>query len=475
LREILQEYPGSLPLSSATYFVFLAGVFFLYWPLARVRALTLALILFANYLFYARWDLTLLALIPALSTIDYFIGLGLQGSKSAPVRRLLVTASIAMNLGALAFFKYMPFFLGSWANWTGVPPPQWHWGLPISLSFYCFQALTYTIDLYRHDTKGTRSYLAHLAAVSFFPTTLAGPITRVESLLSQFEKPKKLDPTVGGRALFLISLGLIKKLLIADYLAGNLVNRIFDFPNLYTGMEVLVAVYAYALELYYDFSGYTDIAIGSALLLGIKLPANFNRPYAAENIADFWRRWHITLSNWLRDYLYFSLPGKRSKIMPYFSLIITMTIGGLWHGPSWNFVIWGALHGAGLAVVRLWQALRGTKKNVGAWRYAHIFITFQFVAFAWIFFRAPDFQTATAVFGRIGSRTRALGNVSPGLWLVLAIGFIFHYLPKNWYDFSLNLYIRAPFYAQAAALIALAFGLQYVAQTGAAPFIYTKF
>ena len=462
-------------LSSSTYFIFLVGIFFLYWPLSRVRALALGLILFANYFFYARWDLTLLALIPAISTVDYCIGLGLQRSKSQTVRRALVTASIAMNIGVLAFFKYMPFFLGNWAHWTGRTAQPWNWGLPISLSFYCFQALTYTIDLYRRDSKGTTSYLAHLAAVSFFPTTLAGPITRVDSLLDQFEKPKRLDPTMGGRALFLIGLGLVKKLLVADYLAGNLVNRVFDFPNLYTGLEVLIAVYSYALQLYYDFSGYTDIAIGSALLLGIKLPANFNRPYAAENIADFWRRWHITLSNWLRDYLYFSLPGKRSKIIPYFSLVVTMVIGGLWHGASWNFVLWGAIQGGGLAFVRLWQVWKGTAKAVGFWRYFNIFVTFQFVALAWIFFRAPDFQTASAIFGRIGSNTASVANISAGLWTVLAIGFLFHYVPKKWYEISLNLYVRAPFYAQAAALLALVIGIQYVGQTGAAPFIYTKF
>ena len=167
-------------------------------------------------------------------------------------------------------------------------------------------------------------------------------------LLEQFEKRKPLEAAEGGRALFLIGLGLIKKLMIADYLGGNLVNRVFDFPNLYTGAENLIAVYAYTLQLFYDFSGYTDIAIGSALLLGIKLPANFNRPYAAHNIADFWRRWHITFSNWLRDYLYFSLPGLRSKwkIFTYMNLLITMVLGGLWHGQSWNFVIWGVIHGA---------------------------------------------------------------------------------------------------------------------------------
>lgn len=464
-------------LTSSTYFVFLAAIFFLYWSVSRVRALTLAVILFANYFFYAKWDLVYLALIPAASTCDYLFGLGLQYAQRQWVRRMLVSASLIMNIGLLATLKYMPFFLQNWSDLTGRKAPEWSWTLPVSLSFYVFQALTYTLDLYRRDTKGATSYLAHLAAVSFFPTTLAGPITRVSSLIDQFEKPKKLAAEDGGRALFLIGMGLMKKLLVADYLAGNLVNRVFDFPNLYTGSETLVAVYSYAVQIYYDFSGYTDIALGSALLLGIKLPANFNRPYAADNIADFWRRWHITLSNWLRDYLYFSLPGLRSKwkIFAYTNLVITMIVGGLWHGPSWNFVIWGALHGFGLAWVRLWQKLTGNQKAGGFQRYVNIFLTFHFVTFAWIFFRAPNFETAVLILSRIGSLTMSLANVSGPLAIVLAIAVLAHYLPKRWYDFSLGLFARAPFYAQAAALALLVIGLQYVAQTGAAPFIYTRF
>ena len=462
-------------MSQSTYFIFLVAVFALYWPVSRLRTLTLAVVLFANYFFYAKWDLFYLALIPAVSSCDYFLGLGLQSWQNRIVRRALVTASILMNVGLLAGFKYMPFFLQNWSNVTGRPAPEWHWTLPLTLSFYVFQALTYTIDLYRRDIKGTRSYLAHLTAVSFFPTILAGPITRVSSLIDQFERPKKLDPADGGRALFLIGMGLMKKLLIADFLGANLVNRVFDFPNLYSGTETLVAVYAYALQIYYDFSGYTDIAMGSALLLGIKLPQNFNRPYAAENVADFWRRWHITLSNWLRDYLYFSLPGKRVKVLSYFNLFVTMVIGGLWHGAGWTFVIWGALHGLGLVVVRLWQTRTGTAKATGVWRYVSIFATFQFVCFAWIFFRATSFDNAMLILSRIGSLSISAANLSGPLALILAIGILAHYIPKTWYDFSLQLFVKAPFYAQAAALAMLVIGLQYVAQTGATPFIYNKF
>ena len=466
-----------MSLSSSTYFIFLFGVFFLYWPLSRVRALALGVILFANYFFYARWDLYYLALIPAASVFDYLLALGMQRFASAPLRRLLVSASIAMNLSLPALAKYMPFFFENWTRATGRAAPEWHWTLPLTLSFYAFQALSYTIDVYRRDAQATGSLLAHLAAVSFFPTTIAGPITRVSSLLEQFDKPKRLAAQDGGRALFLIGMGLMKKLLVADYLAANLVNRVFDFPNLYTGSETLIAVYAYALQIYYDFSGYTDIALGSALMLGIQLPANFNRPYSALSVADFWRRWHISLSSWLRDYLYFSLPGLRSKwkIFAYANLWITMLLGGLWHGPSWNFVIWGALHGAGLVVVRVWQNVRGPSRPGALRRYLGILATFHFVTFAWIFFRASSFENAVAILSRIASLTVSFANVPAGLAVVLAIGLVAHYIPRRWYDASLSVFSRAPFYAQAAALALLVIGLQYVAQTGATPFIYNRF
>ena len=464
-------------LSSSAYFIFLVAVFLLYWPVARNRSLALAVILLANYFFYAKWDLFYLFLIPAASTCDFAIGLALERSKSKPLRRILVWSSVLLNLGILASFKYMPFFLDNYARVSGRPAPEWHWIFPLGISFYAFQSLTYTIDIYRRDAKATSSYLAYLASVSFFPTTLAGPITRVAALLPQFEKKdKSLSSADSGKAMFLIALGLTKKLLVADYLADNLVSRVFDLPKLYTGAETLIAVYAYALQLYYDFSGYTDIAIGSALLIGIKLPINFNMPYSAQNIADFWRRWHISLSNWLRDYLYFSLPGLRSKwkIFTYLNLIVTMVLGGLWHGASWNFVIWGALHGCGLAVTR---ALHGTaKEDSGGWRkVGRIFLTVNFVCFAWIFFRAPTLEAAGSVLGRIASLTVAFDNISGPVALVMAIGIVGHYFPMRWQDWIVGRFAATPFYAQAAALMLLAVALQYVSAAGVAPFIYTKF
>ena len=454
-------------LSTPVYFTFLIAVFFAFWLVNRFRLAGLAVILFANYFFYAKWDLAYLALIPAASTCDFWLGIALERTSGPWLRRLLAALSIALNIGLLVSLKYLPFVL------------QQQWTLPLGVSFYAFQSLTYTIDIYRRDAAATTDYLAYLCSASFFPTTLAGPITRLSTLIPQFQRPRLLDASTGGAALFLIGMGLVKKLLIADYLAGNLINRVFDLPKLYSGTEVLAAVYGYAFQLYCDFSGYTDIALGSALLLGIKLPVNFNRPYAAENIADFWRRWHITLSNWLRDYLYFSLPGLRSrwKIFTYLNLVITMAIGGLWHGANWTFLVWGLLHGVGLAAVRWLQVLRGNRKPSPnpALRLVRIVVTFHFVAFAWIFFRAASLETARDILSQIASLTVSFANVSAGFVIVLAVAVVSHYVPKNWYELSRDWFTRCPAYVQAAALALLVVALQYVAATGAAPFIYTRF
>ena len=451
-------------LSNPAYFAFLAGVFFAFWLARRYRLGALAVILFANYFFYARWDLIYLALIPAASACDFFIGQALGRAKDSLPRRVLITLSILLNVGLIVSVKYSP---------------RLPWMLPLGLSFYAFQSLTYTLDIYRRDAEPTSSFLAYLASASFFPTTLAGPITRLSNLIPQWSKWQMLTGEEGGRALFLIGLGLIKKLLIADFLAENLINRVFDLPKLYSGTEVLAGVYGYAFQLYYDFSGYTDIALGSALLLGIKLPANFNRPYVAENIADFWRRWHISFSNWLRDYLYFSLPGLRSrwKIFGYLNLVVTMAIGGLWHGWSGTFLIWGLWHGCGLAAHRWWLVLRGrtAASQHPAARFGRSLLTFHFVLISWVFFRASSVSTAREIFAQVFSGTVSFGNITPTFLIVLAIAIAAHFVPKQWYDRGVRLFSVAPYYAQAAALALLVVAIQHVSGSSPAPFIYSRF
>ncbi|MGO9095107.1 MAG: MBOAT family O-acyltransferase [Bryobacteraceae bacterium] len=451
-------------LTAPTFFVFLAIVFFLHWTVAPWRILRLTVLLFASYFFLARFGLWYLLLIPAAGTLDFVAGLALERLKAQSPRRLIVAFSVAMNLGIMLAVRYV----------DGAP-----YIFTLGLSFYAFQALTYTIDVYRRDVQATSSYLEHLTAVSLFPTPLAGPITRVGDLQAQFARKPALSNEQAGRALFLISLGLVKKLLIADYLANNLVNRVFDLPNLYSGFEVLAGVYGYALQLYYDFSGYTDIAIGAALLVGLNLPANFNQPYSSLSIPEFWRRWHISFSQWLRDYLYFSLPGLRSKhkVFTYGNLVITMVAGGLWHGVTWNFGIWGLLHGSGLAGTRWWQTWRGRRPPTSSRivKLACGLLTFHFVCLTWVFFRAPDLNAALAVLARIGSLTVSAENLSAGILLMMALAAVGHFLPNRWLASSIALFGRAPFYAQAALLAALVMALQFLAGAGGAPFVYSRF
>ena len=457
-----------LAAGSSTYFIFVAAVFFVYWTAPQTRLLRLGVILLANYYFCARFGLFYLALIPACGTADFLVGLGLTRYCHAGVRRLLAGVSIAVNLALLAGSRHMGAVAG---------PRGWDWIFPLGLSFYTLQALTYTLDLYRRDAEGTTSLLAYLSAVSFFPTLQAGPITRVSELIRQFAARRPLDRMEGGRALFLIGLGLLKKACIADLLADTLVNRVFDTPKLYSGAEMLLAVYAYSFQLYFDFSGYTDIARGSAQLLGIRLPANFDRPYRSANVTEFWRRWHISFSNWLRDYLYFALPGQRTKVMPYVNLVITMVLGGLWHGLTWTFAIWGLLHGAGLAATRAFIVWRGRRQEPARpWRHAlAVFGTYQFVCLTWVFFRAGSVTNALDILDRVASLSVSFENVTARFAAAMLLAGGTFFLPRPWHARAMERFAACPFYVHAGALAAVALALRYWSAGGNTAFVYSRF
>jgi D-alanyl-lipoteichoic acid acyltransferase DltB (MBOAT superfamily) len=276
----------------------------------------------------------------------------------------------------------------------------------------------------------------------------------------------------------------MKKMLIADYLGDNVVNRVFDTPTLYSGAEVLIGVYAYALQIYYDFSGYTDIAMGVSLLLGLKVPENFNRPYRSVSIPDFWKRWHITFSNWLRDYVYSSLPNAyRWKGAPYLYPILVFLIGGLWHGIGWTFVVWGLLHGVGLSVTRLFQLTRnkqfGKPRPNVALRWLSIFLTFQFVCLTWIYFRAPDLKTAQLVLQRIGSGSWTVDNISRPMIYVLLAGVLAHAIPAKWFEKVVSLFAEWPallqVVAQGAVLAGAVLLIEVLSGRGAAGFVYGNF
>jgi D-alanyl-lipoteichoic acid acyltransferase DltB (MBOAT superfamily) len=456
--------------SAAPFFVFLVAVCLLYWAsaisTARSRQLQLAVLAVANLFFLARFSLVYL-LLPFAASADFLVGLGFARSTGNSARRLLLGVSLLLNLGLLLSLKLVPLFTSSRYNWL----------FPLSLSFYCFQSLTYIIDLYFGEMKPTRNYTAYLASALFFPSMTAGPIPRTRKLLDQFSRPFRLTAEDAGRAFLLISVGLVKKLLIADYLANNLVGRVFDTPALYSSLEILAGVYAFALQLFFDFSGYTDIAMGAALLLGIQLPENFRQPYLSVNVADFWRRWHISFSEWLRDYLFDPLPKRRKyPVFSYsYAFLITFTLGGLWHGISWNFLIWGVLQGLALGVVFAWKRVRKIPSPHWWAKALGILITFHFVCFTWIIFRASTLENAFAILRGLGALTGSAANLTPLLLAIMLLAAIIHSLPPNWFDLSAAFAARAPFWVQGLAMAALVLLIQTLAGRGSAPFVYGNF
>jgi alginate O-acetyltransferase complex protein AlgI len=452
--------------SAAPFFVFLVAVCLLYWAAAGSRRLQLAVLVAANLFFLARFSLIYLAL-PLAASADFLVGHGLGKQSKPAARRLLLGVSLAINLGLLVGLKLVPLMTAG----------RFAWLFTLSLSFYCFQSLTYTIDLYFNEMPPTRSYLAYLASALFFPSMTAGPIPRQGKLLDQLVKPFAFSAEDGGRALLLIGIGLVKKLLIADYLANNLVGRVFDTPALYSSVEALVGVYAYALQLFFDFSGYTDIAMGAALLLGIRLPENFRQPYLAVNVAEFWRRWHITFSEWLRDYLFDALPKRRKHpVLSYsYAFLVTFTLGGLWHGISWTFLIWGVLHGLALGVVFAWKRIRKLPSPLWWAKLLGGLVTFHFVCFTWIFFRATSLENALAILRSLSAFTGSADNLTPLLLGVLVLAAVIHCFPPRWFDISATMAARTPFWVQGLAMAALILLIQTLAGRGSAPFVYGNF
>ena len=369
------------------------------WPLAQKLML-----LAASYYFYGQWQWHYLFLVWFSTLVDYAIGLRMPLTRHP---RRLVVLSVVVNLGFLAIFKYANWLIDTFNGASTALGSALHVTpidllLPVGISFYTFQSLSYTIDVYRRELPPRRNLLDYALAVAFFPQIEAGPIVRAREFLAELDGEQRIDFADVKRALVLIAFGYVKKVVFADNLAP-IADTVFDNPAAHGFWDCLLAVYAFAFQIYCDFSGYTDIAIGCALLLGIRFPPNFNYPYAAQSIQDFWRRWHMTLSRWLRDYLYIPLGGNRKgEVRTYANLIITMLLGGLWHGASWNFVIWGGLHGAYLAGERAflarWHLWNAANPLSAALR---VLFTFHLACLAWVFFRAHGFAQAHAMLGRL--------------------------------------------------------------------------
>jgi len=377
------------------------------------------LLLVASYVFYAAWDWRFCFLLALSTVIDYTIGLRMAADGDAVRRRRLVTLSLVSNLGILGFFKYFGFFTESLQDLAGLlgftlPSFALEVVLPVGISFYTFQTLSYTIDVYRREIEPTRAFLDFALYVSFFPQLVAGPIERARTLLPQILSRREVGWEGFRSGAWLVVWGIYKKVVIADNL-GHMVDAVFRVGAEPTSIEVVVATWAFSWQIYCDFSGYTDVARGISRMMGIDIMLNFNLPYAAVNPSDFWRRWHISLSTWLRDYLYVSFGGNRKgPVRTYVHLFLTMLLGGVWHGAAWTFVIWGAYQGVLLMVHRactpwLRQIRPESLAARAMWRALRCLVFFQFWCFGWLFFRAENLSQSADLIGRL------FGPLDPGL------------------------------------------------------------
>lgn len=485
LRDIFVYDPQAPMIFSSGIFLWLFAAFILFYLLLQRRATARLLFVTAfSYYFYYKSSGTYFFLLALVTLSDFFIARLMSRSTLRWQRNGWVILSLLINLGLLCYFKYANFLGDFFASLTGGTFTAMDIFLPVGISFFTFQSLSYTIDVYRKEITPLSNPLDYAFYVSFFPQLVAGPIVRARDFIPQIRRPLFVSSEMFGRGIFLILSGLFKKAIISDYISINFVERIFDNPTLYSGVENLMGVYGYALQIYCDFSGYSDMAIGIALLLGFHFNMNFDSPYKSASITEFWRRWHISLSTWLRDYLYISLGGNRKgKIRRYANLIITMFLGGLWHGASWNFVLWGVFHGIALAAHKFYMELTGRKKGErshGIRRFFGVLITFHFVCFCWIFFRNAEFSDSVDMLRQIFTtfRPQLFPQLLAGYWAVFALmglGYFLHFVPDSWERATAKTVIRLPLAGKAVLVVAMVYLVIQMKSSEIQPFIYFQF
>jgi alginate O-acetyltransferase complex protein AlgI len=467
-------------------FLFLFTVFYgVYVLLSKTEKPKLIFVIIFSFYFYYKSSGFYFLLLVASIIVDFFLAQWIGNSKKYWKRLSLLVLSLMANLGMLGYYKYGNLIHEMFSSMAGIDFVPLDIFLPVGISFFTFQSLSYTIDVYRRKLLPLRNFLDYSFFVSFFPQLVAGPIVRAADFLPQIHKPTFVSKEMFGRAVFLICSGLFKKAVISDYISLNFVDRVFESPALYSGLENLFAVYGYALQIYCDFSGYSDMAIGIALLLGFRFKENFDSPYQSKNITEFWRRWHISLSNWLKDYLYISLGGNRKgKIRTYINLLLTMLLGGLWHGASLKFVFWGGLHGIALAFHKLISELKfsfvpsATARNIGS--VLGVVVTFHFVCFCWIFFRATTMEVGWQVLNQITQNFNSqiffdfiLGY--KGVVILMIIGYVLHFFPKQFELSVQNQVIKFPLVLKATLLTTIVLIVVQTKSAGIQPFIYFQF
>ncbi len=461
--------------TEARFLFFFILVFGVYWAVDHLRFRKIWLLV-ASYAFYAAWDWRFLGLIIGSTVLDYFVGLKLE---NAVHPKRVVWVSVVANLGALGFFKYFNFFLESghsFFSWMGldVSMPVLSIILPVGISFYTFQTMSYSLDIYYKKMAPVRDFWDLALFVAFFPQLVAGPIVRARDFLPQLAEKKSFGQVMVRRACMLFFIGYFKKMCLSDALLSTYADQFFAEPEKYDAFSSFLGVMCYTVQIYCDFSGYSDMAIACAALLGFSLCDNFNHPYLASNITSFWRRWHMSLSSWLRDYLYIGLGGNRGgALFTSRNLMLTMLLGGLWHGAGWNFVIWGGLHGLALMIHKAWAGLAGDRqpglRTVLGWP-----ITLYFVSVLWIFFRSETFEKAWLICkSYILWDTEGARQLPTRLIWVLTGLLAVHFIArKGWVQ---PLIKRLPNWAFAVLMGVLSALALHFAATNTQPFIYFQF
>lgn len=484
-------YLPSQPLTfqSVTFFLLFA-VFYLFYALFyNNRPLRNGVMLLFSLYFYYKISGLFVGVMVGMATIDYLIGRAMFSSSSAGRKKAWLVVSLVMNLGALMYFKYTNFLLESWTGLVhpGEEPLVLKIMQPLGISYFVFKSLTYIFDLHREVIETPeRNWFRYVLYVSFFPNILAGPISKARDLLPQFAGKPVLDRDTISKGLFLLMLGLIKKIVFADYLAANLVDRVFESPQYFTGLDALMAAYAGLMKLYFDFAGYTDMMVGFGFLMGISLEHNFNKPFLAGNITAFWRRWHITLYNWLNEYLYQPMAfawRRGGKPLILLAVFITFFISGLWHGAALTFVVWGLLHGAAIA----WDVLsQNTRTRIQKWfpkplyQFLSILITFHFLVFTAVLLNVPDLQKAQDFYLFIWNDIDfALFGKWFGIYsipfLLMILGLLLQYLPVKFYTGVFNVFAKTHWTLKALMFAVLVVLLYQLYSLDAMPFIYIQF
>ena len=475
--------------NSFTYVLFLWGVYVLFWAWRSKKPLRHAMLLVVSYVFYG-WVHPVWCILLAWSTfIDYFSALRIDAAREredAAASKRWLGLSIVTNIGLLGVFKYFDFFSRSLTEALGQlgvqgELPLLHLFLPAGISFYTFQTLSYTIDVYKGQMRSTRDFLDFAVFVSFFPQLVAGPIVRAVDFVPQLESPPRFDPRQLSSGLFQILKGLLKKLILADVLGAQLVDRAFhdaDSIRALGGPGIALATYAYALQLYGDFAGYSDIAIGSARVLGFELRKNFDAPFISRSLEEFWTRWHISMSSWFMDYVYIGMGGSRAGLFKACrNAFVAWTLVGLWHGAAWTFVLWGAYHGAWLVAVRLFRRLLpgGRFPDNALFSLLGLLFTFHVVAFSMILFRCADMESFRAALAALGDWRAAWPTVSWQVLALVAIGHVTHFLPETWDDRLERGWISSPAIVQGLLLAAAIVIFYGVRPPGLTPFVYFQF